>query len=329
MRKLWRDIVSFWDEHEAPTSIALVRICLAACWLYDLLHIWQLDLVLPLFAVEEAGGWSPVLARSPFPWVTQLLAPTAEAAVALHTTMTLAALSLLLGFFTRTSALVLLVAWLQWVHYLPTADRGIDQLSRHMLLLLAFAPSGRTMALDAVWRSGSWWGDGQPVPSWPRKLVIAQMVLMYFTAGVLKSGVTWWPMGGYAALYFALQDPSVAAADFGWVRQQPFFFFTQVGTAVTVIYQATYPLVLLLFLWRRRPELGGRLAAWCNRYPIEWLWLGIGAWFHVSLAVVMNLGIFPWAMLALYPAWVEPRAWSTLAARLRPRPSAAPSTPSS
>lgn len=312
---LGRWLVAFWNEEEAPTSLAVVRILLAMCWLYDLLHLWRLDLVVPLFAVQEAGGWSMALASDPQPFWIQLLPPTVGSAALLHGVMTLSALSLLLGFFTRTSATVLLLGWLQWVSLLPSADRGIDQLSRHMLLLLAFAPSGETLALDALRRTGSLLGDGRPIQAWARKLVIGQMVLMYFTAGVLKSGVTWWPMGGYAALYFALHDPAVAAWDFGWTRAQPWFFFTQIGTATTVIYQVTYPLVLVLFLWRRHPKLGGRLAAFCNRYPIEWIWLAIGAWFHVSLGVLMNLGIFPWAMLALYPAWVEPDRWPAL---LRP-----------
>jgi len=316
LRRAWSAVVAFWSEEEPATSLAVVRIGLAACWLYDLLHIWNLGLVVPLFAPEEVGGLSASLARDPLPAWLRLAPPTLASATVLHGTMTLASLSLLLGFFTRTSAAVLLFAWVQWLPIMPTADRGIDQLSRHMLLLLAFAPSGRALALDALYRCGSFWGDGAPAPAWARKLVIAQMVLMYFTAGILKSGVTWWPMGGYAALFFALHDPSVAAFDFRWTKAQPWFFLTQVGTAVTVIYQVTYPLTLVLLLFRRRPELGGRLARWCNRYPLEWAWLAIGAWFHLSLGVVMNLGIFPWAMLALYPAWVPPRYWRRMWARV-------------
>ena len=314
--RAWATLVSFWGEEAPATSLALVRICLAACWLYDLLHIWRLGLVVPLFGVEEVGGWSHALTREPLPWWAHMLPPSADSAMLLHGVMTLSALTLLLGLFSRTSALVLLLAWLQWIDFLPTGDRGIDQLSRHLLLILMFAPAAHTLSIDAWWRTGRA-HDPSPAPDWGRKLVIGQMVLMYFTAGVLKSGVTWWPMAGYAALYFALQDPSVAAYDFSWTRNQPWFFFTQIGTAATVLYQATYPLVLLLLLWRRRPDLGGRLARFCNRYRVEWLWLLTGAWFHVSLGAVMNLGIFPWAMLALYPAWVGPNEWSAVADRLR------------
>jgi len=317
LKRAWTGIVAFWSEEEPATSLAIVRIGLALCWLYDMLHIYDLGLVVPLFAPEEVGGLSHAYLRDPLPLWARLVPQGVESAAALHGIMTLTSLSLLLGFFTRTSAAVLLVAWLQWIQLLPTGDRGIDQLSRHMLVLLMFAPSGHAMAVDAWRRCGSWWGDGTPVPSWGRKLIIGQMVLMYFTAGVLKSGVTWWPMGGYAALFFALHDPSVAAYDFTWTRAQPWFFFTQVGTAVTVIYQVTYPLTLVLLLWRRRPAWGGRIGRFCTRWRVEWAWLLIGAWFHVTLGVVMNLGIFPWAMLALYPAWVAPSEWRWLVDRIR------------
>ena len=37
------------------------------------------------------------------------------------------------------------------------------------------------------------------------------------------------------------------------------------------------------------------------------LWIvAVGAILHVGIAVTMQLGIFPWAMLALYPAFFHP-----------------------
>lgn len=303
----WFDrVVAFWDEREDPLPFALVRIALGLCWVYDLLHIWNLGLVTALFAPEEAGGFSAVYrSENGGGWLYWF---GADAGPWLHAVMTVAALAVLVGFRTRTAAAVLLLAWLQWVEILSTADRGIDQLSRHMVLLMVFGHAGRTLSVDAWLDTGSF-VDRTPVPSWPQKLVVGQMVLMYFTAGVLKTGVTWWPPGGFAALYFALQDPSVAAFDFGWTVRQPAFFFTQVGTAVTILYQTTYPFVLLLLWWRRNPDRAGRFGRWCLRWRLEAVWLLIGAWFHVSLGVVMNLGIFPWAMLALYPAWFSAEAW--------------------
>jgi hypothetical protein len=82
---------------------------------------------------------------------------------------------------------------------------------------------------------------------------------------------------------------------------------------------------LLLFWWRRHPEQGGRIGDFTRRTHLEWLWIVTGGVFHLSLAMTMNLGIFPWAMLALYPSWVTPDRWLRLFASLRrgPRPAAA------
>ncbi len=315
LRAAWEEIVRFWGETEPATPMALVRIGVAACVVYDMLHIWRLDLVVPLFVAEEHGGWSHVLVRSSWPMWVEWFGAGTTSGMALHALMTLSAIALLVGFRTRTAAAVLLLAWAQWTAFLPTGDRGIDQQLRNVLVLMVFGDFGRTLSVDALARTGRW-VDDTPVPNWPRRLVIGTMILMYTSAGYLKSGITWWPMGGFAALYFALQDPSVAAYDFGWTRAQPWFFFTQIGTATTIVYQCTYPLVLLLFWWRRYPERAGRVGRFANRYHFEWIWLAIGAWFHVILGFTMNLGIFPWAMLALYPAWFTDEEWTRWGRRL-------------
>ena len=309
LRGAWADWEAFWDEREHPISLSLVRILLGLCWVYDFLHIWALDLVIPLFGPGEIGGFSDALMREDTPLMYRLLPGIELVARGHHAVMTLAALSILVGFFTRTSCVVLLVAWAQFVEVLPYADRGIDTLSRLALVVMMVSGAGRAYSIDALIRTGSLVGDGRPIFAYARRLLILQLVVMYFGAGIQKVGLTWWPMGHFAALYFSLLDPAVAAFDFRWLRDQPWFFFTQVGTAVTMLYQLTYPLVLPLFWWRRHPERAGRFGRWAVRWHVEWLWIGIGGIFHVALAISMNLGIFPWAMLALYPAWLHPHEW--------------------
>jgi len=312
----WGRFVDFWDEREHPRALALVRILFGACLVYDFTHILWLDLVVPLFGVADAGGMSDALMREKTPLYYQIMPGTVASAYALHAAMLAASIGLMIGMFTRTSALVVLLAWAQFSSVLPYSDRGIDALARLVLVILVFAPSGRWLAADAWWRTGSVWGTGEAELAWARRLLIAQLVLMYFSAGVLKVGITWWPMGHFAALYFALQDPAVAAYDFGFIRRQPFFLLVQLGVVVTMLYQWTYPLVLLLMWWRRNPGRGGRVAAFANRYRLEFLWIGTGLLFHLILALAMNLGIFPWAMLALYPVWLHPDELHVIGRRL-------------
>ena len=67
-----------------------------------------------------------------------------------------------------------------------------------------------------------------------RRLMILQLVAMYFLAGVQKTGIHWYPMGHFAALYFILQDPAIAKHDFRWLAHPPWFQLTQLGSAITV-----------------------------------------------------------------------------------------------
>ncbi|MEZ4237701.1 MAG: hypothetical protein R3F59_16445 [Myxococcota bacterium] len=306
LRGWWARWVAFWDEREHPASLGLVRMFLGLCWAYDFFNIWRLGLVIPLFGVAEVGGFSDALMREHTPLFYRLFAGTVASATGLHLVMTLAALCIAMGFFTRTSCFVLLCSWAMFVDVLPYADRGIDTLSRLALFVLMFSRAGQYLGADAFIRTGSVWGDGSTILSSPRRLLVLQLVVMYTGAGWSKVGMTWWPMGHFAALYFALQDPAVAAWDFSYLRHQPFFFFTQVGTAVTILYQCTYPAVLLLMWWRRHPEKGGRIADFTRKYRVEMVWITLGFVFHLALAATMILGIFPWAMLAMYPAWFHP-----------------------
>jgi len=302
----WERYADFWDEREHPRVLAVLRIGLGLCWFYDFVWIWVLDLVVPLFGAHGLGGWSNVARRSNPPWFYDAFPFTTDSAMLLHGIITMAAFFFLIGCFTRSSLLVMVLCWAQLEQMLPNADRGVDTLSRCLMLTLLFSRCGAMWSVDAWLSTRRFGGDGSLVPAWPRRLIIGQLVLMYTMAGVLKLGITWWPMGSYAALYYALQDPAVAAYDFSWLVAQPFFFFTQVGAAVTMLYQWTYPMVLALMYWRRTAHRGGRVREIANRHRYEWLWIGTGAVFHLILAATMNLGIFPYVMLALYPAFFHP-----------------------
>lgn len=309
-RAWWEAWVRIWQGTEHPRSLALVRILLGATITFDFLQMRWYDLVLALFGTQQAGGMSDAASRVTPPLWYQVFPPTEEAAIALHALCTVLAISFLAGFFTRTTSLLLLLSWAQFADILPASDRGIDTLCRDVLALFVFTGAGRWASLDAVMSTGSFWGDGRPIPAWPRKLVVLQIVAMYFLAGVQKTGVHWWPPGHYAALYFILNDPAIGRFDFSWLRHAPFFQLTQLGSLGTILFQDTYPIVLVLRYLHATPEEGGRLRELALRWPrLEWFWIGLGALFHLLLAVTTELGIFPWAMLALYPAWVHPDDW--------------------
>jgi hypothetical protein len=313
----WDRWVAFWDQREDPLALAVTRVCLGVVILFDFAQIAQLDLVVALLGTQEAGGLSDAALRADRPLWYDVFPPTAASAWILYAAMMATATAFTVGFFTRTSALLLMFLWAQQAQILPPSDRGIDMLCRDLLCIFACSGAGLAWGVDgaiAARRQGSW---PHSVPAWPRYLMIAQLVVMYWTAGLQKVGLEWTPMGDFAALYVIMQDPAVSKANFSWLARPPFYTLTQLATAVTMVWQWSYPAVLLLYWYDFGPDRGGRLRAFSRRWHPKWVWIGLGAFFHLQLAATLELGIFPWAMMAAYPAFFHPTELRRLAERVR------------
>ena len=309
--------VNLCAVREHPLSLSLFRIVLAAVLLSDLWTIFYLDLVIPLFAPVEAGGLSDVVTRGKEPWFFRVFGATESSAVGLYWLMVVACLAVLFGLMTRGACLVLLVAWSQHALILPGADRGIDLLMRNMLFLLMFSGCGSCLSIDGWLRHRAWIKPDIECMAWPRYLVILQVVVMYSAAGIEKLGFAWTPIGGYSALYLILQDWAVARFDFSWLALQPYYLFTQLGTAGTLLWEWTAPLLLFAVYYKANPETDSKLRRWMSRVHFRELWLVVGCCFHVLLVMTMELGIFPFAMMATYVAFFSPTEWRRFLHRLR------------
>ena len=283
--------------------------------LSDLLTILRLDLVVTLFAPAEAGGLSDVVSRGKEPWVYQWFGASATTAIALYWVMLGASLLLLLGALTPVSCLVLLLAWSQHAQIAPAADRGIDLLLRNMLFLLMFSGAGRCLSVDSFVRWRRMYDPADRCMAWPRYLIILQVVVMYFAAGIEKMGFAWTPLGGYSALFLILQDWAVARFIFDWLANQPYYFLTQVGTAGTLLWEWTAPVMVYALYVKATPGGAGRLRKWVENIHFREVWLVVGTLFHLSLFITMELGIFPFAMVATYVAFYHPKEWERLLPR--------------
>lgn len=310
--RVWRAWVALTDRREAPDVLAVIRIGVGLVLLYDFAQVGRLGLVHALLLPPEAGMVGPAPLDPPL-W-TRLFGATPAAADGLYALLCLTAATTAAGALSRASALALMLLSAQWAAMLPEGDRAIDMLLRNALLVLACSGCGATWSVDARIATGRWSGDGHLVPAWPRYLLLLQVVVMYFTAGVQKYGQHWWPWGGFTALYVILHDWSYARYAMPWLDQPPFRFGTGLATAVTMAWQWTYPAVLLPYV---APDT--RIGAWFVRFRLHWLWIAVGAIFHLLIAATMELGIFPFGMLAVYPAFVHPDELGALARWLRSR----------
>lgn len=302
MRNLPAAWVRLWDHREPPYTLALVRILVAAVILWDFFTIYRLGLVPVLFAPMEAGGFPDVADRNPVPELYRWFAWDTSTAWLGWGVMVGATSCLLVGFLTPLAGITALLVSAQLALVLPLGDRGIDLLLRNALFLLSLSGCGRVWSVDA------WWRPPSPlIPSWPRHLLILQLCVMYVSAGVQKTAFSWTPIGGYSALYLILQDPSIALARFDWLAD--WYPITQAATAGTVLFESGAAMIPFVYWFRSTRTRPGRLRAWFNRVQPLKIWLGVGVFLHLGIAMTMALGIFPFAMLALYPAFFHSDEW--------------------
>ena len=312
MIRLGRAWIALWDRREPATALAAVRIAIAVVLLYDLTMVWRLDLIEPLWAMPPDGYATGGEGR----WAARWLGTDAASAVALWSIAVVGLIAVATGTLTRVACVVVALVSAQLAHRAPDADRGIDDLIRVVLIVLALSRS------HAVWSVDAWvlrrLGRPMPpeIPAWPRYLLFAQLIWVYFSGGHNKTGEEWGPAGGFTALANALADPHFARFDPAWVG--PIYPLTRAATAATMAFELGAPLMLLFTYYAATADRPGRLRRWCNRLRLRWLWIGLGVSFHLGIALTLRLGIFPAAMLALYPVLLLPGEVERLLRRLRP-----------
>jgi hypothetical protein len=309
--RAWRAWVALWDHREPPAALAAVRIGIAIVLLYDYAVVWQLGLVEALWSAPPAG----FATGGEHGWAAEWLGTGPGSARALWLASVIALVAVATGTLTRVACVAALLLSAQLAQRAPDADRGIDALIRIVLGVLALSRSHAAWSVDAwVLRKLGHPVDAH-VPAWPRYLLLIQLIWVYFSGGHNKSGIEWWPQGGLTALANALSDPHFARFDPAWI--QPIHPLTRVATAITMGFELSAPLMLVLYYDAATPGRPGRLRRWCQRYRVRWIWIATGLAFHLGIAIALRLGIFPAAMLALYPVLLRPEEIAAAIERAR------------
>jgi hypothetical protein len=311
--------VRFWAQRETAECLALVRICVALVVASDLLQVARLGLVNALMAPIEDGGIGPASHAEPTVALYGWLGASPISAGVLFGLTLGAALALGVGFHSRISALLLMLLSAQLSQLCPAGDRGIDVLLRNVLCLLACSGAGATWSIDALREHGGF-APRVLVAAWPRYLLIAQLVLLYFWAGALKQGSAWTSLGGYSAMFQVLHQPHYTRFALPHAALVASYPLLQAATCATVWFERAAPVIPMLLWLRATRERGGWLRSIVLRAHLFELWVCTGLFFHLSLALLMELGIFPWGCLALYPAWLRPDTLRSLVGFKRSAP---------
>jgi len=306
--------IAFWDEREGPAALALVRIFVGLAVLGDLLQAGARGAVSAVWAPAPLGsGWGQM--ATPAPLVVAWLGASVHAAWATWWLAIICALMLLFGLGYRIGSWLLVFAVVELWRLTPDGGDGIDALLRIVLPLLALSRA------NACWSCDAWlarrFARPMPatVPAWPRYLLVVQLLWLYFSAAHHRGSAAWGPAGGFSAVGEVLGDPHFARFFPGSLRA--LYPLTQLATALTMLFEFSAPLALLWIWLDKHPGRGGRFGDAVRRLRIRWLWVGVGISLHLGIAVTMQIGVFPFAMLALYPALFGPEEITSLLEKLR------------
>ena len=317
---LWRSWVALLSTKEPGFVLAAFRISTAICVLgiYATMLL-PVDLVDVLWIDKKYGGLRTL---SDAGWlVTALGGARPNIVHPLFGIGVLAATLMLVGLGGRATAFVTLQVFGALTGINGNASGSYDDLLANGLWLVVLSDSTSTASVDCRLRTGRW-TSGASVSSWPRYLIIFQLVLCYWTTGLQKVSAYWTPGGGFGALYYILQEPDWQRFDMHWAAYV--YPLTQVGTAVSWFWEVTSPLWLLAFWYRATRARPGRLRAWFNAHDVRSLYAVVGVIFHGILLVLMNVGPFSPVTLAYYLCLYHPDEYRWFIGRFQRRPVISP-----
>ncbi|MEK6239642.1 MAG: HTTM domain-containing protein [Planctomycetales bacterium] len=320
----------FWFTPADPATLCLIRVFAGTMLFYTHL-VWSLELeaffgpdgwlsreavgdFLDQGPIElgaptavQAAGEAPVLAAAQrnYAWAPSYFWLIESPAV-LWTTHVLALavfLMFALGLCTRVTSVLSLIAALSYVHRVPGATFGLDQINILLTMYLMVGPCGACYSLDR-WlarRRGRKEPDDEPKigANVSIRLIQFHFCVIYFFAGISKlSGETWWDG---TAIWMAVSNAEYQTINMYWMAWHP--VVVDLLTTITVVWEIFF----CVLIWNRltRPlVLVGAIAL------------------HLGIGLCMGMMTFALIMLVGCMSFVPPRmirSWLALV-RLAPPP---------
>ena len=295
MSALWRRLF-LCDVDARP--LAAVRIALGLVVLLTFVEYLPV-----LERAHSDAGWLPTdKARALMGWqhwslLHYISSPTGVLAVGLCGVA--AATSMVLGFYSRTSAWICLIL-LASIHVRnPTLLYGADSLTRLLLFCTALGRCGAVWSIDAMRRAGprTRYAPVVPIPVWPLRLLQFQMVVIYAGAGLSKVfGETW---EGGSALWYGLLNPVYTRFNPEAATLPEFLVPILAGaTYFVLVWELLWPLAVVVHPWPRR------------------IALFIGVLVHGGIFAVFQIKWWGIGMLVGYLGFVAPQTYRALELRL-------------
>lgn len=298
---VWRSWVALFSGRESGFGWAVFRIGVGFCLLYSMVSIASAELVDLLWVDVEYGGFTKT---RPVRILLVELGPATPTLVnGLFAVTFGGALGVLLGIGGRLVTFVTLQGYLCLTSINGTTVGSDDSLLTNALWLLFLCDATRTLSVRCRLVEGRWTQPTE-VGAWARYLAIFQLIVVYTFAGLNKTNTQWVPWGDLSGLYRVWMDPVWLRFDMDWVAYV--YPLTQVGSAVTWIFETSSVLMLLVFYYRYTRVRPGRIRAAFNRWDLRKLFLFVGASLHLGIFATMDVGPFSLISLTFYVCFFEP-----------------------
>jgi hypothetical protein len=298
--RAWRRWAGLLETREAATSLALCRIMTGVTLLHGLLRMTLSGAWRAAWVDAAHGGVLPLAE----PWLPWLHPGTPDETARVMALTACGALSMTLGLFTRAG---ILAAWLG-ARSLSTciviAPQTSDFVLFNLLFPLVFSGCGRSLSFDA------WLFDApRQVLAWPRYLLIGQMTLMYWAAGVQKISSGWIPGGPLDAVWYIMQWTHWLKRPVDMEALAPWYWITQALTLGTWVLENSAPVLLLAFWYRHTRARPGRLRAAFNRFDARSIYIAFALLMHLGIWATLEVGEFLGYCTAYAACCYTPGEW--------------------
>ena len=278
-------------------SLAVFRMAVALVVLGDVWVAWGNG---PLLYTDDGLLPRPILFERHWPgamaWSLHALGGSWAWQATLLGIEGLAALCLLAGWHTRLATIVCWVLVCSLELRNPLVTSGADTVLRLLLFWGMFLPLGACWSLDESRKPGTCSDDRNTLFSILAACFLMQIALIYVFSVACKTHPAWWSDG--TALREVL-ELDVYVRPFGiWLRSHP--TLCVVLTKLTVCLELFGPVIALLPVWRT----GARLVAASAFFML-----------HGGIACCLDIGFFPYIMMAAWCAFLPGVVWDKLARR--------------
>jgi hypothetical protein len=273
----------WWTDAIRAERLAALRIGVASVLLLDILvtYLPRASLFFGADSLRSAHGFED--SRTGFPWSLAGYLDDPRLPTIGVSFWAAVSVLLLIGAASRLSACVAWVLSQVFFNLNPYVHNAGDTVRTIILFYLVLSPCGAAWSVDRwLRRSRSSRTATTFIHPWPVRLLMVQLVVIYFFNGAYKFMGPQWRAG--TTLHYVLADLSIAR--FSYAQLAAPFWLTQLLTWTVLAWELVFPLLVVL-----RP----------TRMPA----LLMGVFMHLGIGLTMELGLFAPYMLCMYLPWVR------------------------